>query len=119
MIFFFPGDKTKDYVKRVIGIPGDVIRYRNKVLYVNGKKQDEPYVKHNSREIMPAVDGVLESRDNFGSVTVKEGHYFMMGDNRDNSYDSRYWGQLDEKLIIGKPWFFYWRNNRPFFREIH
>jgi signal peptidase I len=111
LVFVFPGDHTKDYIKRCIGIPGDVILEKNKVLYVNGEKQDEPYVIHGSPQIFPKGDPFVGDRDNFGPVTVQSGHYFMMGDNRDNSMDSRYWGQLDEKLIKGKAWVIYWHSN--------
>ncbi len=111
VVFVFPLDHTKDYIKRLIGIPGDVIEEKNKVLYVNGVKQDEPYAIHTAPEVLPRGDYLGGNRDNFGPVTVEAGHYFMMGDNRDNSYDSRYWGQLDEKLIKGKAWFIYWHSN--------
>jgi signal peptidase I len=108
VVFVFPGDHSKDYIKRCVGISGDVIEYKDKVLYVNGEMQDEPYAIHASPDIMPRGNISEGSRDNFGPVTVATGHYFMMGDNRDNSYDSRYWGQLDEKLIKGKAWVIYW-----------
>ncbi len=111
VVFVFPLDHTKDYIKRLIGLPGDVIEEKNKVLYVNGVKQDEPYVIHTAPEILPRGDYLGGNRDNFGPVTVEAGHYFMMGDNRDNSYDSRYWGQLDEKLIKGRAWIIYWHSN--------
>jgi signal peptidase I len=111
VVFVFPLDHTKDYIKRLIGLPGDVIEEKNKVLYVNGVKQDEPYAIHSAPEILPRGDYLGGNRDNFGPVTVEAGHYFMMGDNRDNSYDSRYWGQLDEKLIKGKAWIIYWHSN--------
>ncbi len=110
VVFVFPLDHSKDYIKRCIGIPGDVIEEKNKVLYVNGVKQDEPYVIHTSPEILPKGDYLGGNRDSFGPVTVEAGHYFMMGDNRDNSYDSRYWGQLDEKLIKGRAWMIYWHS---------
>lgn len=133
VVFVYPNDHSKDFIKRCRGVGGDVLEYKNKVLFVNGVKQDEPFVKH----IDPRVDSPKDyfpgdsnrplygSRDNFGPVTVEAGHYFMMGDNRDNSMDSRYWGQLDEKLIKGKAWFIYWHSNnfRPdfprMFRFVH
>jgi signal peptidase I len=111
IVFVYPNDHSKDYIKRCIGLPGDVISMKNKVLFINGVKQDEPYVIHTSLETYPAGDYDAGRRDNFGPVTVTDGHYFMMGDNRDNSYDSRYWGQLDEKLIKGKAWVIYWHSN--------
>ena len=109
VVFVYPGDHTKDYIKRCIGLPGDVIEVKNKDLYVNGVKQDEPYVKHVDPNTYPR--GILTvDRDNFGPVTVAADHYFMMGDNRDNSADSRYWGQLDEKLVKGRAWAIYWHS---------
>ena len=109
LVFVYPGDHTKDYIKRCIGLPGDVIEVKNKDLYVNGTKQDEPYVKHCDPNTYPR--GILSvDRDNFGPVTVEAGHYFMMGDNRDNSADSRYWGRLDEKLVKGRAWMIYWHS---------
>lgn len=118
LVFVYPGDHSKDYIKRCIGIPGDVIVYSKKVLYVNGIKQDEPYVKHIDPQMYPAADYFNGQRDNFGPVTVEPGHYWMMGDNRDNSADSRFWGQLDEKLIKGKAWFVYWHSNN-FIPDFH
>lgn len=120
IVFLYPGDKTKDYVKRCIGIPGDVVEIKNKDLYVNGIKQNESYVKH----IDPTTysKGELSvDRDFFGPVTVDACHYFMLGDNRDNSADSRYWGQLDEKLIKGKASLIYLagKDHRLNIREIH
>ncbi len=111
VVFVFPEDRSKDFIKRCIGIPGDVVELKDSQLYVNGQLQVEPYVKHVMTP-MTAIseDGVDSVKVNFGPVTVEPGHYFMMGDNRDNSYDSRYWGQLDEKLIKGRAWFIYWHS---------
>jgi signal peptidase I len=109
VVFVYPGDHTKDFIKRCIGLPGDVLEMKNKDLYVNGVKQDEPYVKHVDYITYPRGTQSVD-RDNFGPVTVDAGHYFMMGDNRDNSMDSRYWGQLDEKLVKGRAWVIYWHS---------
>jgi signal peptidase I len=108
VVFVFPKDHSKDFIKRCIGTPGDVIVYKKKELYVNGVKQVEPYVKHIDPNVVPPQDYLNGMRDNFGPVTVESGHYFMMGDNRDDSADSRYWGQVDEKLIKGRAWMIYW-----------
>ncbi len=110
LVFVYPVDHTKDFVKRCIGTPGDVIECKKKDLYINGIKQIEPYIKHIDPNIESAGDYLNGMRDNFGPVTVEPGHYFMMGDNRDNSYDSRYWGQLDVKLIKGRAWAIYWHS---------
>src|ERR1700677_888720 len=124
VVFVYPKDHSKDFVKRCIGTPGDVIDYRDKELFIDGVKQVEPYIQHidpyvykitNPPEQLSdpdssTVTGEWGTRDNFGPVTVQACHYFMMGDNRDNSLDSRYWGQVDEKLIEGKAWFIYWHS---------
>ena len=114
LVFVYPEDHTKDFIKRCVGLPGDVIEYKDKVLYVNGEKQEEPYVKHIDPAIFNRSDyfsrGLYGTRDNFGPVTVAAGHYFMMGDNRDNSLDSRYWGPVDEQLIKGRAWAIYWHS---------
>jgi signal peptidase I len=128
VVFVYPVDPSKDFIKRCRGVAGDVLEYKDKVLYVNGIQQIEPFVKHDKPDIEPKGlrefypgdqqpdpngplgDYTKSSRDNFGPVTVLPGHYFMMGDNRDNSWDSRYWNQLDEKLIKGKAWLIYWHS---------
>jgi signal peptidase I len=90
VVFQFPEDTSKDFIKRCIGTPGDIIELRNQDLYVNGEKQVEPYVKHIvSAGMALEEEGPDTKKVNFGPVTVQDGHYFMMGDNRDNSLDSR------------------------------
>ena len=110
LVFVYPKDHSLDYIKRCIGLPGDVIEVKNKDLYVNAVKQVEPYIKHIDPNILPRGNYFGWDRDNFGPVTVEAGHYFMMGDNRDNSADSRVWGQLDEKLVKGRAWVIYWHS---------
>ncbi|RKZ12403.1 signal peptidase I, partial [bacterium] len=90
------------FIKRCIGIGGDVIEYRDKKLYVNDELQDEDYIKHTQR------DRIVPGRDNFGPITVPEDQFFMLGDNRDNSRDSRYWGFVDYSQLRGKALFIYW-----------
>jgi signal peptidase I len=119
VVFVFPQDPSKDFIKRCMGTPGDVLELKNAELFINGQKLDEPYVKHIMTPMMAlSQDGPDSLKVNFGPVTIQPGHYFMMGDNRDNSYDSRYWGQLDEKLIKGKAWFIYWHSNN-FIPDFH
>lgn len=95
------GAGGKDFIKRVIGLPGDTIEVRDKKVYRNGQPLDEPYVQF--------VDPLtISSRDSMAPVTVPEGHYFVMGDNRDESYDSRFWGFVPRDMILGKALFLYW-----------
>ncbi len=92
-------------IKRVVGIPGDVIEIKLKQLFVNGKYPDETYKAHKDKRMLP---GFVSYRDSFGPVTVPEGHYFVMGDNRDFSGDSRFFGFLPKKNLRGKAFFIYW-----------
>lgn len=105
----------RDFIKRIIGMPGDTLQIIDKNVYINGKYLKEPYVQHIDYRIIPRTKGQLYygskfmgSRDNFGPVVVPEGSYFAMGDNRDNSSDSRYWGFLDKDFIRGIPMILYW-----------
>ncbi|MGE4298501.1 MAG: signal peptidase I [Desulfovibrionaceae bacterium] len=102
IVFEFPEDPSKDFIKRIIGLPGDTIEVRNKALYRNGEKLDEPYVQHTDPSLVTSI------RDNMEPITVPEGKYFVMGDNRDESYDSRWWGFVDRGKIKGKAWLIYW-----------
>lgn len=105
IVFKYPEDPTRDFIKRVIGVGGDTVESRNKVIYVNGRKLVEPYVQHVDSSIKP---GGIDPRDNFGPITVPKGDVFVMGDNRDESYDSRYWGFVDDNQILGKAIIIYW-----------
>lgn len=110
-VFRFPEDPSVDYVKRVIGLPGEWVSIRDKVVYVNGRPLDEPYVSFRDPTVIPASPGLPEpfrSRDQMESFEVPAGEYFMMGDNRDDSYDSRYWGTVPRPLIKGRPFLVYW-----------
>jgi signal peptidase I len=110
VVFKWPNDLAKDFVKRVIGLPGEKIEIKNKQAFVNDKPLDEKYKVHNDSQIISKNDYYHYDdtiRDNFGPVTVPAGHIFVMGDNRDNSADSRYWGFLPLTYIKGRPWMIY------------
>jgi signal peptidase I len=111
VVFRFPLQPETDFVKRVIGLPGDTILIRNKRVYVDGKLLDEPYVVHDDPQVYPGGEMQPEpyrSRDNFGPYRVPDGQYFAMGDNRDRSHDSRYWGGVPRSMIKGRAFMVYW-----------
>jgi signal peptidase I len=105
MVFKFPEDPKKDFIKRVIGVEGDVIEVRQKKVFVNHRELVEPYAKHTDPRIIPAW---IQPRDNFGPVTVPKDSLFVMGDNRDHSYDSRFWGFVNLHAVRGKAFIIYW-----------
>jgi len=106
IVFRFPEDEEKDFIKRIVGTPGDTIQLRNKAVLVNGVELND---KSFTQRIDPGViDGTINPRDNFGPVTVPEGSYFVMGDNRDQSLDSRFWGFVREEKVRGKAFRIYW-----------
>lgn len=106
IVFRFPEDEEKDFIKRIVGTPGDSVQVRNKRVLVNGEPLDD---KAFTQRIDPGIiDGTINPRDNFGPVTVPEGSYFVMGDNRDQSLDSRFWGYVREEKIRGKAFRIYW-----------
>jgi signal peptidase I len=139
VIFRFPTeDKTsphygKDFIKRVVATAGQKVQVIDKAVYVDGVKQDEPYAQHVDNVVFPGLDketlqrfqGLWEKgeyqgnevRDNFGPIVVPPDHIMVMGDNRDRSYDSRFWGPLPLKQIKGKAWLLYWPVTR--FRPVH
>ena len=105
IVFQFPQDPSKDFIKRCIATGGQTLEIREKQLSLDGKVLKEPYVIHTDPSVRPAG---YENRDNFGPLTVEPGKLFMMGDNRDNSNDSRYWGTLEMDLVKGRAMFLYW-----------
>lgn len=125
VVFVPPHDPTKNYVKRIVGVPGDTLEMRDKVLYINGDPQYEPYTRYVdnfsepsdtrmqwqrdyltlSEQPRPRYD---PTRDSWGPLVVPDHKYFALGDNRDNSEDSRYWGFVDETSIRGRPMFVYY-----------
>ena len=110
IVFKYPVEPDRDFIKRVIGLPGETVEVRDRKVYINGAPIDEPYVHY----LLPASSSdyhevtSYDVRERYGPVTVPADHYFMMGDNRDNSQDSRYWGFLPRELVKGKALVIYW-----------
>lgn len=133
VVFEYPLDRSLDFVKRCVGVPGDTVEMRDKVLYINGVPQDEPFVQHIDPEIRRnenrwtdagrfgwqfdyltevkrrelAGQSYEPTRDTFGPIVVPAGRYFCLGDNRDFSSDSRFWGFVDRELVRGRPMVLY------------
>ena len=111
IVFKYPDEPDRDFIKRVIGLPGDTLELRAKKVYINGTPLDEPYVHFLAP---PAAQSELHEvtsfdvRERYGPVTVPANQYFVMGDNRDNSQDSRYWGFLPRENVKGKALVIYW-----------
>lgn len=107
IVFKYPDDPSRNFIKRIIGVGGDTIEVRDKAVYLNGESQEEPYIQHISPETLPAR---YSPRDNFGPITVPPNSYFMMGDNRDSSLDSRFWKNrfVNRRAIVGKAFIIYW-----------
>src|SRR5438132_7143162 len=111
IVFKYPEEPDRDFIKRVIGLPGEAIEVREKKVYVNGQALDEPYAHYLLPVSTPSEFHEVTSfdvRERYGPVTVPPDHYFVMGDNRDNSQDSRYWGLLPRDFGKGKPLVTHW-----------
>jgi signal peptidase I len=111
VVFKYPEEPDRDFIKRVIGLPGETVELREKKVYINGTPLNEPYVHF----LAPPRGGTefnevtsYDVRERYGPVTVPPNQYFVMGDNRDNSQDSRYWGFLPRELVKGKALVIYW-----------
>jgi signal peptidase I len=105
VVFVFPSDETKDFIKRVIGIGGDTVQVKNGQVFLNGQPMPDP---HAHFEVAPGERSQFSPRDNYGPATVPAGQFFMMGDNRDRSYDSRFWGFVKLDQVEGRAMFIYW-----------
>jgi signal peptidase I len=123
LVFEYPPNPEKDYVKRLVGLPGDTVEMRDGTVYIDGTALVEPYVVHTDPNSDPgeaefawqrpflvrtAEASTHPSRNNWGPLVVPEGNYFVLGDNRDNSADSRYWGFVPDSLVRGRPMFVYY-----------
>src|SRR5688572_9897537 len=107
VVFWYPREPDKSYVKRIIGLPGETVEVKNGVVFVNGTQLQEPYLDASHNQTLRKFD----------PVKVDDHYYFVMGDNRDNSSDSRYWGLVPEKYIYGKAFFRYWQPSNMGFLE--
>ena len=112
IVFKYPEEPERDFIKRVIGLPGDTLELQNQTVSINGQPLTEPYAHY---LFPPAAEGQMEGdlRRKYGPVTVPAGHYFMMGDNRDDSQDSRFWGFLPQSYVKGRALFIYWSFDTP------
>jgi signal peptidase I len=108
IVFIYPEDRSKDFIKRVIGVGGDTIEIRDKKIFLNGLPYQDAHGVYADDFILP---GAIQPRDNFGPFNVPKGTVFAMGDNRDQSYDSRFWGVVERKDVLGKAFMLYWSWN--------
>ncbi len=108
VVFQYPVDPSKDFIKRVIGLPGDTVQIKDKKVFVNDHLLDEPYAVYSDSKILPAG---VSNRDNMGPIVVPPNSIFVMGDNRDESYDSRFWNFVDINELRGEAFIIYWSWN--------
>lgn len=110
-VFKFPEDPQRDFIKRVVALPGDTLRIQDKEVYVNGIRQSDEHVWHEEARVWPddrELPEALRRRDQLGPIQIPPDSYFAMGDNRDTSYDSRFWGPVAASAIKGRALFVYW-----------
>jgi signal peptidase I len=114
VVFRYPVDPDKDFIKRVIAVGGEKVEIKDKTIYINGKKINDPWGFYADSTVMP---GFLSPKDNLGPVVVPKDSYFVMGDNRDRSLDSRFWGFVKNDLLVGRALILYgsWNSNSPDF----
>ena len=105
VVFIYPEDRSKDFIKRVIAVAGDTVEIRNKKIFINGKQVDDPHAHFAGYD--PQA-GAVGSGDDYGPKVVPQRHIFVMGDNRDRSYDSRFWGFVNLDDVRGKAFLIYW-----------
>jgi signal peptidase I len=108
VVFIYPMDRSKDFIKRTIAVAGDVVEIRNKQIFINGVPYNDGYGIYTDDLMIPRS---MQPRDNFGPVTVPENSIFVMGDNRDQSFDSRFWGFVKLEDVLGKAFIIYWSWN--------
>jgi len=111
VVFRYPEDPRRDFIKRCVALPGDVVEMRGKQLFINGEALDETYAVHKDDQVWPDSPMVPHSkriRDNFGPYTVPDDSVFCLGDNRDNSLDSRFWGPVPMSYLKGRAVLIYW-----------
>ena len=113
VIFPFPEDPSKDFIKRIVGIGGDTVEIKNKQVFINGDPYQENYKVNSDSNVFPKN---IQPRDNFGPVKIPEDSLFVMGDNRDNSYDSRFWGFVKKSSVKGKAISIYWSWDKDRFK---
>lgn len=110
-VFKFPKAPQRDYIKRAVALPGDVLQIRDKAVFINGERENEPRAFHSEGRVWPddpLLREELRRRDQLGPLRIPAGSFFAMGDNRDNSYDSRFWGPVSAGNLKGRALFIYW-----------
>lgn len=113
VVFEYPEDPSKDFIKRIVGVPGDVVEGRDKKVYVNGKLYEDSHAINKESAIIPAEQS---PRDTFGPIVVPQNSYFTMGDNRDRSYDSRFWKFVRRDQLKGLAFIKYWSIDGPWYK---